>query len=85
MQLTFSEKASIMPQYATGNAAKEAGVRARFLFHLLFAFLFFRLHINAAHRLSCVRMDWISRTRSALKPLLLPFHVFDHYIVNFAQ
>jgi hypothetical protein len=52
MQLTFSEKASIMPlmpQYATGNAAKEAGVRARFLFHLLFAFLFFRLHINAAH------------------------------------
>ena len=49
MQLTFSEKASIMPQYATGNAAKEAGVRARFLFHSLFAFLFFRLHINAAH------------------------------------
>lgn len=49
MQLTFSEKAPIMPQYATGNAAKEAGVRARFLFHLLFAFLFFRLHINAAH------------------------------------
>ena len=32
MQLTFSEKAPIMPQYATGNAAKEAGVRARFLF-----------------------------------------------------
>ena len=26
MQLTFSEKAPIMPQYATGNAAKEAGV-----------------------------------------------------------
>lgn len=49
MQLTFSEKASIMPQYATNNAAKEAGVRARFLFHSLFAFLFFRLHINAAH------------------------------------
>lgn len=41
MQLTFSEKAPIMPQYATGNAAKEAGVRARFLFHSLFAFLFF--------------------------------------------
>lgn len=49
MQLTFYEKAPIMPQYATGNAAKEAGVRARFLFHSLFAFLFFRLHINAAH------------------------------------
>ena len=49
MQLTFSEKASIIPQYATGNAAKEAGVRARFLFHSLFSFLFFRLHINAAH------------------------------------
>lgn len=49
MQLTFSEKASIMPQYATDNVAKEAGVRARFLFHSLFAFLFFRLHINAAH------------------------------------
>ncbi len=49
MQLTFSEKAPIMPQYATGNAAKEAGVRARFLFHSLFASLFFRLHINAAH------------------------------------
>lgn len=49
MQLTFSEKAPITPQYATGNAAKEAGVRARFLFHSLFAFLFFRLHINAAH------------------------------------
>ena len=46
MQLTFSEKAPIMPQYATGNAAKEAGVRARFLFHSLFAFLFFRLHIK---------------------------------------
>lgn len=49
MQLTFSEKAPIMPQYATGNAAKEAGVRARFLLHSLFASLFFRLHINAAH------------------------------------
>ena len=46
MQLTFSEKAPIMPQYATGNAAKEAGVRARFLFHSLFASLFFRLHIK---------------------------------------
>lgn len=40
MQLTFSEKASIMPQYATGNAAKEAGVRARFLFHFSFAVRF---------------------------------------------
>ncbi len=51
MQLTFSEKASIMPQYATGKAAKEAGVRARFLFHFSFAVRFsvFRLHINAAH------------------------------------
>ena len=49
MQLTFSEKASIMPHYATDNAAKEAGVRARFLLHSLFACLFFRLHINAAH------------------------------------
>ena len=84
MQLTFSEKASIMPQYATGNAAKEAGVRARFLFHLLFAFLFFRLHINAAHRLSCGRMDWILRTRSAVKPLLLPVQVCEQYIVQFA-
>lgn len=55
MQLTFSEKAPIMPQYATGNAAKEAGVRARFLFHSLFAFLFFacismlRIDYQAAH------------------------------------
>lgn len=40
MQLTFSEKASIMPQYATDNAAKEAGVRARFLFHFSFAVRF---------------------------------------------
>ena len=40
-----------MPQYATGKAAKEAGVRARFLFHFSFAVRFsvFRLHINAAH------------------------------------
>lgn len=55
MQLTFSEKAPIMPQYATGNAAKEAGVRARFLFHTLFTFLFFacismlRIDYQAAH------------------------------------
>jgi len=55
MQLTFSEKAPIMPQYATGNAAKEAGVRARFLFHTLFAFLFFacismlRIDYHAVH------------------------------------
>ena len=78
MQLTFSEKAPIMPQYATDNAAKEAGVRARFLFHSLFAFLFFAC-------ISMLRIDWFSKTNSALKPLLLPFHVFDHYIVNFAQ
>ena len=40
MQLTFSEKAPIMPQYATGNAAKEAGVRARFLFDFSLAVRF---------------------------------------------
>jgi hypothetical protein len=40
MQLTFSEKASIMPQYATDNVAKEAGVRARFLFHFSLAVRF---------------------------------------------
>ena len=37
---------------------------------------------------ACISMlciDWFSKTNSALKPLLLPFHVFDHYIVNFAQ
>lgn len=44
MQLTFLKKHQII-----NNAAKEAGVRARFLFYSLFAFLFFRLHINAAH------------------------------------
>ena len=57
MQLTFSEKAPIMPQYATDNAAKEAGVRARFLFHTLFAFLFFAC-ISMLRMIIKLRIDY---------------------------
>lgn len=57
MQLTFSEKAPIMQQYAAGNAAKEAGVRARFLFHSLFAFLFFAC-ISSCALIIKLRIDY---------------------------
>ena len=47
MQLTFSEKAPIMPQYATGNATKEAEQVTTY--HEALRCAVERLHINAAH------------------------------------
>lgn len=58
MQLTFSEKAPIMPQYATGNAAKEAGVRARFLVSFAVRFSVFSPAYQCCALIIKLRIDY---------------------------